>query len=678
MHSCKNENPTGTGTNGMFNKILIANRGEIACRIARTARQLGIATIAIYSEADRHALHVQSCDQAFCVGAAAASESYLDGDKIIKIALQYGAEAIHPGYGFLSENAKFAKNCEQSGLVFIGPPASAIEAMGSKIEAKRLMQGAGVPLIPGYHGDDQSDETLKAESARIGYPQLIKASAGGGGKGMRVVRRAEEFNDSLISARREALASFADDRVLLERYLTQPRHVELQVFADTKGHAVHLFERDCSIQRRHQKVLEEAPAPGMTKELRDKMGQTAIDCARAIDYVGAGTVEFLLDEDGSFYFMEMNTRLQVEHPVSEMITGQDLVQWQLEVACGLELPLQQADISLVGHAIEARIYAENPDNGFLPSTGKLHYLVTPEPNGQLRIDSGIQQGDEIGVHYDPMIAKLIVHADDRLTAIAKLRHALAAYRVFGVQTNIGFLHQLLSIEEFAQEQFDTGFIEKHEAELFSAETSPPHQVILLSALYMLLKRWQGDPRYQQLNDPCSPWNLCHGWRMNQSSYLSLKFSDDIKEYRVDASQNGQQWVFNFDGVEYQVDGKLIEETLLQAEIEQQKFTLPVIERDQQISLWFKQKQWNFNRVDFARAYFSSDASTDELVSPMPGYVIDVKVTIGDEVKSGDALVIVEAMKMEHSIIAPADATVQEIFFQEGDQVEEGDRLVRLE
>jgi len=415
----------------MFNKILIANRGEIACRVIKTARKMGIATVAVYSDADRDALHVRLADEAIHIGAAPARESYLLADKILAAAKETGAQAVHPGYGFLSENAAFAQACADSGISFVGPPTSAIEAMGSKSAAKNIMEKANVPLVPGYHGDDQNPELLRAASDKMGYPVLLKATAGGGGKGMRQVWAAEEFDEALAAAKRESLSSFGDDTMLVEKYLTKPRHVEVQVFCDTLGNAVYLAERDCSVQRRHQKVIEEAPAPNMSDALRQKMGETAVQAAQAINYAGAGTVEFLLDEDGSYYFMEMNTRLQVEHPVTEMVTGQDLVEWQLKVAYGEALPLRQDEVRVNGHAFEARIYAEDPDNDFLPVTGTLEFLQPPEESAHVRVDTGVCQGDEVSVYYDPMIAKLIVWDESRERALQRLASALKEYRIGG-------------------------------------------------------------------------------------------------------------------------------------------------------------------------------------------------------------------------------------------------------
>ncbi len=450
----------------MFAKILIANRGEIACRVIRTARRLAIKTVAVYSEADARAQHVLAADEAHLIGPAAAKESYLRGDRILEVARASGAQAIHPGYGFLSENEDFAEACERAGVVFIGPPAAAIRAMGSKSAAKRIMEQAGVPLVPGYHGDGQDPALLQRESDRIGYPVLIKASAGGGGKGMRIVESAADFAAALASCKREAASAFGDDRVLVEKYLRRPRHIEIQVFGDRHGNCVHLFERDCSVQRRHQKVLEEAPAPGMTPERRAAMGGAAVAAAKAIGYVGAGTVEFIADQGGTFHFMEMNTRLQVEHPVTEMITGEDLVEWQLRVAWGEPLPKRQDELAIGGHALEARIYAEDPAKGFLPATGRIVHLGTPPASRHVRIDTGVAAGDEISPHYDPMIAKLVVWDHDRAAALARMRAALEAFQVVGVTTNVAFLGRLVASKAFAAADLDTGLIERSRDELF--------------------------------------------------------------------------------------------------------------------------------------------------------------------------------------------------------------------
>ena len=454
----------------MFSKILIANRGEIACRVIKTAHKLGIATVAVYSDADADALHVTMADEAIYLGPSPSRESYLVAEKVIEAAKQTGAQAIHPGYGFLSENAEFCRLCKDNDITFIGPPVNAIEAMGSKSAAKTIMEKAQVPLVPGYHGDDQSEQVLKKAADDMGYPVLLKATAGGGGKGMRQVWSADKFSEELQAAKRESLSSFGDETMLVEKYLTQPRHVEIQVFCDNHDNAVYLFERDCSVQRRHQKVIEEAPAPGMSEELRAQMGEAAIKSAKAIGYQGAGTVEFLLDVDGSFYFMEMNTRLQVEHPVTEMITGEDLVEWQLRVASGEVLPKTQQQLTLKGHAFEPRIYAEDPENDFLPATGKLNFLNPPVENQHVRVDTGVRQGDDVSIYYDPMIAKLIVWDESREKALQRMAKALAEYRISGVTTNIDFLYNLATCQPFVEADLDTGFIEKHQALIFHQDS----------------------------------------------------------------------------------------------------------------------------------------------------------------------------------------------------------------
>jgi 3-methylcrotonyl-CoA carboxylase alpha subunit len=517
----------------MFTKVLIANRGEIACRVVKTCRRLGIRTVAVYSEADAGARHVRLADEAVLIGPPPARESYLRIEAVLDAARETGAEAIHPGYGFLSENEDFASACASEGITFIGPPVGAIRAMGSKSAAKRLMEQAGVPLVPGYHGDNQDPDFLKAQADAIGYPVLIKASAGGGGKGMRVVERAEDFDEALASCRREAAASFGDDRVLVEKYLLRPRHIEIQVFADTHGDVVHLFERDCSVQRRHQKVLEEAPAPGLTPERRARMGAAACDAARAVGYVGAGTVEFIAAPDGAFYFMEMNTRLQVEHPVTEMITGQDLVEWQLRVAAGERLPLAQEQLTIRGHAIEGRIYAEDPAKGFLPSTGRLIHLAPPPETLHVRVDSGVEEGDEITPYYDPMIAKLIVWDEDRERACARMLRALAGFRVVGVANNVAFLSRLVACPAFASADLDTGLIERERAFLFPEQEKAPGEVFALAALAELLSEVQhaaGESARRE--DPYTPWAKRDGWRLNATFSRSMKFRSGGQEKTV--------------------------------------------------------------------------------------------------------------------------------------------------
>ncbi|HZP88021.1 MAG TPA: acetyl-CoA carboxylase biotin carboxylase subunit, partial [Burkholderiales bacterium] len=524
----------------MFDKILIANRGEIAVRVARTCKRMGVRTVAVYSDADASAMHVAACDEAYRIGAPPARESYLNGARVIEIALRSGAQAIHPGYGFLSENADFAQACTDAGLRFIGPPAEAIRAMGSKSAAKALMEKAGVPLVPGYHGEAQDFATLEREAQRIGFPILIKASAGGGGKGMRVVERVADLQAALDGAKREAAAAFGDDRMLIEKYLLRPRHIEMQIFADAHGHCIHLFERDCSVQRRHQKVLEEAPAPGMTASRRRQMASAAIAAARAVNYVNAGTVEFIVDDAGEFYFMEMNTRLQVEHPVTEMITGLDLVEWQLRVACGEPLPRGQEQIAMNGHAIEARIYAEDPANDFLPVAGRIERLRQPTPSSHVRIDTGVREGDDIGVYYDPMIAKLIVWDVDRGVALRRLRTALAEYQIVGLDTNIPFLVSVVSHRAFANAHtepglLDTGLIARYRAELLPDIVSASDQTLALAVLAELTALdAQAQARALTSPDRWSPWHATDGWRLNEDNHHVFTFVDGAREVSVTA------------------------------------------------------------------------------------------------------------------------------------------------
>jgi len=656
----------------MFDKILIANRGEIAVRVAASAHRLGISCVAVYSDADRNALHVEGCDEAYRIGPASAAESYLNAGRIFEVARQTGAEAIHPGYGFLSENAAFARACEQSGIVFIGPPAAAIEAMGSKSRAKALMAEAGVALVPGYHDDEQSDERLAAESKRVGYPQLIKASAGGGGKGMRLVEKAGQFGAALESARREAAASFGDDRVLIERYLVRPRHVEMQVFADTHGNCVHLFERDCSIQRRHQKIIEEAPAPGVGEELRARMGKAAVDCAQAIDYVGAGTVEFLLDADGEFYFMEMNTRLQVEHPVTEMITGLDLVEWQLRVAAGESLPLTQQQVGCSGHAFEARIYAENPERDFMPAAGRIRYLAEPAREDGLRIDTGVRNGDQIGIFYDPMIAKLVVHGSDRSTALKKLAHALHGYRILGLQTNVGLLARLAQMPELDAGEVDTGFIERHRDELFANRDEQLRLAAILAAAALL-------PGIDiDAADAGSPWDSRSDWRLNLRPLQTLSLEADGHRFEIEAERESRHWHLRLEDREYRVAGLRLDATHMRLRVDGRRFEYPVLRAADGIDLCLQGQAFEFDIPDAGRATDATAVDASQPRAPMSGAVVALPVAVGDTVEPGATLIVIEAMKMEHAIVAEADARIAEIRFAVGDQVEEGDILLLLE
>jgi 3-methylcrotonyl-CoA carboxylase alpha subunit len=621
----------------MFSKLLIANRGEIACRVASTARRLGIRTVAVYSDADAQAAHVAACDEAVHIGGPRPQESYLRGDVILEAARRTGAQAIHPGYGFLSENAEFATACAQAGIVFVGPSPGAIEAMGSKSAAKALMEKAGVPLTPGYHGDRQEPDYLLEQARRIGFPVLIKAVSGGGGKGMRRVDRAEDFAAALASCQREAAASFKDDRVLVERYLTTARHIEVQVFGDAHGNAVYLFERDCSVQRRHQKVIEEAPAPGMTTARRRSMGEAAVAAARAVNYAGAGTVEFIAAPDGTFYFMEMNTRLQVEHPVTEMITGLDLVEWQLRIASGESLPLQQEQLSIRGAAIEARIYAEDPARDFLPSIGSLEYLEMPATGADVRIDTGVRAGDEITPYYDPMIAKLIVHGATRAEAIARMRDALAAFHVAGLRTNIEFLSRLMSAPAFVRADLDTALIERERPHLFPPPAVPPDVAWQLAARASL-------PRQQADG---SPWSDAAGWRLGAraSRVVTLRAGETERALRVEFG------VPPADGA--------------------------VFRGSDAVHVFLDGAHHAFHALDPYLPPADTGDSHGGLVAPMPGRVLAVMVKEGDKVARGAPLVVMEAMKMEHTVVAPAAGTVEKVLCGVGEQVKEGAELLRV-
>ena len=668
----------------MFRKILIANRGEIACRVIATARRLGVATVAVYSDADASARHVAMADEAVRLGPAPARDSYLRGDLILAAAQATGAQAIHPGYGFLSENEDFAAACEAAGMVFIGPPASAIHAMGSKSEAKALMEAAGVPLVPGYHGADQDPALLAREATRIGYPVLIKASAGGGGKGMRVVSSAAEFESALASCQREATASFGDARVLVERYLTRPRHIEIQVFADRHGACVYLGERDCSVQRRHQKVLEEAPAPGMTPERRAAMGEAACSAARAVGYVGAGTVEFIAEPDGRFYFMEMNTRLQVEHPVTEMITGTDLVEWQLRVAAGEPLPLAQADIELKGHAIEARIYAENPERGFLPATGTLEHFAQPphvafvrNADGEafhapapVRIDSGVRPGDAISPYYDPMIAKLICWGEDRGQALSRLRAALAELHIVGLANNVDFLERLVANLAFAGADLDTGLIERERERLFATEPAISEEALAFACARVLADEATGAG--------VDPWSARSGWRLNISyrRQLSLRSSAGLHELGIE---------YGREGLVLHVGERALPLAVLEAEgtrlalrLGERTRAADVVRSRDDLHVFIGGRHSLLKLVDPIVQAVGGDADTSQLAAPMPGKVVAVLVAAGAQVTKGTPLLVMEAMKMEHTIAAPADGQVQALLYAVGDQVAEGAALVEFE
>lgn len=663
----------------MFNKILIANRGEIACRIIKTAKKMGVLTVAVYSDADKDSLHVHMADEAIYIGASPSRESYLLGDKVIAAALKTGAQAIHPGYGFLSENADFCRACATNNITFIGPPVGAIEAMGSKSAAKNIMEKANVPLVPGYHGADQSSAIIKKAADDMGYPVLLKATAGGGGKGMRQVWSEQEFEEGLAAAKREAMSSFGDDTMLVEKYLTQPRHVEIQVFCDNHQNAVYLFERDCSVQRRHQKVIEEAPAFGMSAELRAKMGESAIKSAQAIGYQGAGTVEFLLDVDGSFYFMEMNTRLQVEHPVTEMISGQDLVEWQLRVAAGEILPKTQQELVLNGHAFEARIYAEDPDNDFLPATGKLSLLQTPIESEHVRIDTGVRQGDEVSVYYDPMIAKLIVWDESREKALKRLSKALSEYRINGVTTNINFLYNLAISKPFIEEEIDTGFIEKNNDLIFQDTKQVLKNELPIAALYLLLSIHKtAQQNAQKSNDPHSPWHNANAWRLNEAHTHKLTLAHSSEEYRIEVEQkrhgSDAYYLVSINGEQYDCQGT-INEDVITVNINGHRSQATVSFTDNTISLYLENGVFTFTQIKADCGQDQSDDNHGGLTAPMNGTMVSVLVNAGDTVVQGQPLLIMEAMKMEHTIKAPSNGTINEIFFEAGDMVDGGAELL---
>jgi 3-methylcrotonyl-CoA carboxylase alpha subunit len=661
------------GEMSRINSVLIANRGEIACRVIRTARRLGLSTVAVYSDADAGALHVAMADRAVHIGPAPARESYLLGERIIAAAKATGADAIHPGYGFLSENATFAEAVAAAGLVFIGPPASAIRAMGGKSEAKALMEGAGVPLVPGYHGADQDESLLAAEAARIGFPVLIKASAGGGGKGMKVAESAVEFAAALASAKREAKASFGDDRVLVEKYLARPRHVEIQVFADSQGDCVYLFERDCSIQRRHQKVVEEAPAPGMDPAIRARMGAAAVAAAKAIGYVGAGTVEFLLDSDNSFYFMEMNTRLQVEHPVTEAITGQDLVEWQLRVAAGDPLPLRQEQLAINGHAIEVRLYAEDPAKGFLPQTGRLSHLRFPDTGPHVRVDTGVRAGDAISIHYDPMIAKLIVWDRDRASAVQRLRRALAATEIGGLNANVPFLSAIAAHPGFLAADLDTRFIERYGDDLLPPHAAPAADVLALASLGLVLSRREPGA--------ADPWGAVGGLLLNLPAQDRLEWREpgETAMFPVTVIWARDGFAIQAEGQELSVrDAALAADRTLTLCLDGQRLTARWVRDGEGVTLFHAGGTHRLLLLDPHAGSHGDAAGHGRLTAPMPGKVIALLVEAGAAVTKGQPVIVLEAMKMEHTLKAPSDGTVTHLRYQVGDQVAEGVELVGFE
>ena len=667
----------------MFDKILIANRGEIACRVAVTARRLGVRTVAVYSDADAGGRHVTFADEAVRIGPPPARESYLQGSVIIAAARASGAQAIHPGYGFLSENEAFARAVADAGLTFIGPPPDALAAMGSKSEAKALMEAAAVPLVPGYHGADQDPALLAREAQRIGYPVLIKAALGGGGKGMRIVTAPADFAELLASCRREAAASFGDDRVLVEKYLQRPRHVEVQVFADGHGNCLYLFERDCSVQRRHQKVIEEAPAPGMTEERRRAMGEAAVAAARAVGYVGAGTVEFIVDADGTFFFMEMNTRLQVEHPVTEMIAGHDLVEWQLRVAAGEPLPVTQEQLELRGHAIEARIYAENPDKGFLPAIGTVKSMSMPaavefrrnaddnafHDPAPVRIDSGIRAGDAISPHYDPMIAKLIVWGEDRAQALARMRAALAEFHIVGLANNVDFLARLMDNPAFVAADLDTGLIERERERLFAAEARVPEDLLAAACARVLADEADAAGRRRD------PFDRPSGWRLNTTYVrtLTLASAHGVHDVQLEYGRDG--WRYQHAGHDAPLAIAARDGSRLRLRFGQRLLSADVVRDRDDLHVFSGGRHRVQTRVDVIAHAGEHDGTDPGLVAPMPGKVIAVHVAAGSKVAKGTPLLVMEAMKMEHTIVAPDDGTVEAVLYGAGEQVAEGAPLV---
>jgi 3-methylcrotonyl-CoA carboxylase alpha subunit len=663
----------------VFAKILIANRGEIACRVARTARRMGIRTVAVYSDADARARHVALADEAFRIGPPEAKDSYLRGDRIVEAAKSSGASAVHPGYGFLSENAEFAESCERAGLRFIGPPPEAIRAMGDKSAAKTIMEKAGVPLVPGYHGGNQAPEFLLDQAGRIGFPVLIKATAGGGGKGMRVVEQKAEFDAALAACRREALSAFGDERVLLEKYLERPRHIEIQVFADRHGGCVHLFERDCSVQRRHQKVLEEAPAPGLSEDRRREMGETAVAASRAVDYVGAGTVEFIVDRAGAFFFMEMNTRLQVEHPVTEMITGLDLVEWQIRIAAGGKLPLDQEGLRIGGHAIEARVYAEDPRRDFLPVSGRIVHLGLPAESGNVRVDTGVRSGDDITPYYDPMIAKLIVWDSDRPAALERMRKALAEFEVAGLVTNLEFLHRLVQDRDFVGADFDTSLIERHRAELLAPPAPAGEEALTLATLTALLQPDAGSREHaQRSGDAFSPWSFGDGWRANRDSSHLFVFLEGENRHAVTAHRRGEGFELEFAGRRRQVKSCRREDRRLTVKLDDATVTGSAVRRGSRIEVFLPGRHHTLEVHDPLRQELAVEVRAGEFAAPMPGKIIAILVGTGDRVEKDAPLLILEAMKMEHTIRAPARGRVARILCRVGEQVGEGVELIEFE
>ncbi|XP_078738944.1 methylcrotonoyl-CoA carboxylase subunit alpha, mitochondrial isoform X1 [Lampetra fluviatilis] len=681
---------------GRIDSVLVANRGEIACRVIRSARAMGVRSVAVFSDPDATAMHVAMADEAHHIGPAASQLSYLNMDRILEVARHSGAQAVHPGYGFLSESAEFAERCQAAGVVFVGPPASAIRDMGFKSTSKAIMEAAGVPIIKGYHGDDQSEGRLRKEAELIGYPVMVKAVRGGGGKGMRIVRSDAEFEEQLGAARREAMKSFNNDDVIIERYVDNPRHVEVQVFADHHGNAVYLFERDCSLQRRHQKVIEEAPAPGLSEEVRRELGEAAVRAAKAVNYVGAGTVEFVMDAAQRFFFMEMNTRLQVEHPVTELITGTDLVEWQLRVAGGERLPLSQAALRVRGHAVEGRVYAEDPSRGFLPVSGRLHFLSpAPAPGGHVRVDTGVRQGDEVTSHYDPMIAKVVAWGEDRDTALGRLHHALSQYHVVGVETNVPFLLSLAAHPAFRAGLVDTGFIERHQHSLAmattattatttaattTATTATTTAAVCRAALAVILREKRETQRFRDAShDSVSPFAGSCGHRLNsqQTRRLSLRHGETDVQVDVNYNTDGS-YTMQIGEQTHRVSGELLGEEVMRCRVDGVVCQPHLVFHGDSVHLL---DTAGCVSVSVPVPHFVSAAAaptaTAGAIAPMTGTIEKVMVKVGDVVQTGDPLIIMNAMKMEHTIRAPRGGRVKAVLFAEGTQAARHATLVRF-
>ena len=668
----------------MFERVLIANRGEIACRVIRTCRRLGIHTIAVYSEADKDAQHVRLADEAWPIGGPRPADSYLRGDAILDVAKKSGAQAIHPGYGFLSENTGFARACTDAGIAFIGPRPESIDAMGSKAAAKALMEHHQVPLVPGYHGDNQDTDFLAEQARKTGFPLMIKAAAGGGGKGMRIVRTEKEFADALASAQREAASSFGDTRVILERYVEHPRHIEFQVFGDTHGNVIHLNERECSAQRRYQKVLEETPSPFLTPARRKAMGEAAVAAAKAVNYVGAGTVEFIVGPDGTFFFMEMNTRLQVEHPVTEETLGLDLVEWQLRIAAGEVLPLQQEQIHARGHAIEVRLYAEDPDQNFLPGSGKLRTLKLPAASRHVRLDGGVVEGDTVTIFYDPMIAKLIVYDTDRTQALQRLREALAECDIVGPKSNIAFLERLIRHPVVVEARIDTGYLDRHLDEFLTGDVAPSDHVLFAAATTVLLhdeRAIVADALHG--DDPHSPWSRADAWRIGRAGKRIVAL--DLREQRYEIEAYGHDGRYQLQHGQLQqgtshceVEGARLHDDVLSARFDGQGIRLPVFANKERVSL----HDVNGQRYSFVRApafawESKAGAGGNQIIAPMPGRIVLVKAKAGDTVEEGQELLVMEAMKMELALKAPRAGTIENVGATQGEFVEADAVLVRF-